>query len=433
VQTTAAGAASFGEGFYPLLIQWPLLMAPSLRFWVIADDLTGALDTAAPFAAHGWRTCVVPWPGRPARTRPASWQRVAGTSDVVVVDTASRHLAPREAARRVRQAVAAARSGRGRSGPGGYQLYKKIDSTLRGNVAAELAAFRAATAVECLPLAPAFPAQGRTTRDGAVWVDGRPLRQSAAAQDALARAVSGDLARLAPPHALDVIDARTDADLRRIAARLARDARLGAVAGSGGLAGAIAARFGSRRKATAPRAVRGGVLVVSGSAHPVAQAQARALVAAGALGLIAPIGARTPLRDRRATEALAIDALSAGRTVVLACPALAAGARLPVRRATAAATRLAAIARTVVTTGAAGAVFTVGGDTTAALVAAMGWALLAVDGALVPGVAVVRVQAPSAGAAGPRWLITKSGAFGDPHTLRRLVRRVTSAPRVRPR
>jgi uncharacterized protein YgbK (DUF1537 family) len=405
-------------------------MPQRLRFWVIADDLTGALDTAAPFAAHGWRTCVVPWPGPSSRPGTPSWPRVAGGSDVVVVDTASRHVAPREAARRVRVVVAAARHADARTARAGGHFYKKIDSTLRGNVAAELAAFRAATAVGCLPLAPAFPAQGRTTRDGAVWVDGRPLRQSAAARDALAPAVSGDLARLAPPHALDVIDARTDADLRRIATRLARDARLGAVAGSGGLAGAIAACFGSRRKVAAPRAVRGGVLVVSGSAHPAAQAQARALVAAGALGLIAPIDARTPIRDRRATETLAIDALSAGRTVVLACPALAAGARVPVRRAAAAGSRLAAIARAVVTSGAAGAVFTVGGDTTAAIVAAMGWAPLAVDGALVPGVAVVRLKTPSAGVAGPQWLITKSGAFGDPNTLRRLVRRLTSTPRV---
>ena len=115
---------------------------------------------------------------------------------------------------------------------------------------------------------------------------------------------------------------------------------------------------------------------------------------------------------------------------MLACPALAAGTRVPVRRAAAAGTRLAAIARAVVTSGTAGAVFTVGGDTTAAIVAAMGWAPLAVDGALVPGVAVVRLKTPSARVAGPRWLITKSGAFGDPHTLRRLVRRLTSAPRV---
>jgi len=115
---------------------------------------------------------------------------------------------------------------------------------------------------------------------------------------------------------------------------------------------------------------------------------------------------------------------------VLACPALVPGARVPARRARAVATRLAAITRAVVTGGAVGAVFTVGGDTTAAVVAAMGWAPLTVDGALVPGVAVVRLDAPS-GAAGPRWLITKSGGFGDPQTLRRLVRRLTSRPRVR--
>ena len=406
-------------------------MAHALRFWVIADDLTGALDTAAPFAAHGWRTCVVPWRAASSRTGAMSWQRIAGASDVVVVDTASRHRPPREAARRVAAAVAAARrAGAKGARDGGYHLYKKIDSTLRGNVAAELAAFQAASGVGRVPLAPAFPTQGRTTRHGAVWVDGRPLQQSAAARDALAPAGSGDLARLAPPHAFDVIDARTDADLRRIATRLAREARLGATAGSGGLAGAIAACFGSPRQATAARALRGGVLVVSGSAHPAARMQARALVAAGALGLIAPIDARAPIRDRRATEALAIGALSAGRTVVLACPALAAGARVPIRRAAAVVARLAAIAKTVVTTAAPGAVFTVGGDTTAAVVAAMRWAPLVVEGALVPGVAVVRLHAASAAAAGPRWLITKSGAFGDPHTLRRLVRRLTSTPRV---
>jgi uncharacterized protein YgbK (DUF1537 family) len=201
-------------------------MPPRLRFWVIADDLTGALDTAAPFAAHGWRTSVVPWPGGGPPAIAAAVARATAVSDVVVVDTASRHLAAREAARRVRAVVRLAR-GRvaGRPSP---HLYKKIDSTLRGNVAAELIAFRAAAGVDCLPLAPAFPAQGRTTRGGAVWVDGTPLHASPAAQDALDPAGCGDLARLAPAGALEVLDAATDADLRRIATRLARDGRLDA-------------------------------------------------------------------------------------------------------------------------------------------------------------------------------------------------------------
>jgi uncharacterized protein YgbK (DUF1537 family) len=403
-------------------------MPPRLRFLVVADDLTGALDTAAPFAAHGWRTAVVPWPGAAPRAIAAAVAAAAAVSDVIVVDTASRHVAARDAARRVRAVVGVAR--RRAAGGAGPHLYQKIDSTLRGNVAAELAAFRAAAGVACLPLAPAFPAQGRTTRGGAVWVDGAPLSTSAAAHDALAPAAAGDLARLAPAGALEVLDASTDADLRRIATRLARDGRLGAVAGSGGLAGAIAARFGSTRRVPAAHVASGGVLVVSGSAHPAARAQVCALVAGGALGVIVPIDSRTPPRDRRATETLAAGALRAGRTVVLACPPLAAGARVHPRRASAAAARLAATVRAVLGTAPVGGLVTVGGDTTAAVVAAMGWAPLAVDGAMAPGIAVVRLDRPRrATAAGPRWLITKSGAFGDPQTLRRLVRRLTSAPR----
>jgi uncharacterized protein YgbK (DUF1537 family) len=153
-------------------------------------------------------------------------------------------------------------------------------------------------------------------------------------------------------------------------------------------------------------------------------------VAGGALGVIVPIDSRTPPRERRATETLAAGALRAGRTVVLACPPLAAGARVHPRRASAAAARLAATVRAVLGTAPVGGLVTVGGDTTAAVVAAMGWAPLAVDGAMAPGIAVVRLDRPRrATAAGPRWLITKSGAFGDPQTLRRLVRRLTSAPR----
>jgi putative nucleotide-binding sugar-metabolising enzyme len=155
----------------------------------------------------------------------------------------------------------------------------------------------------------------------------------------------------------------------------------------------------------------------------------RALAAAGALGLVVAVDARTSRQDRRATEALAIGALAAGRPVVLVCPALAPGARVSAALATAAARRLASTARALVTTGPVGAVFTVGGDTTAALVAAMGWAPLAVEGALAPGVAVVRLKTASSGTPGPLWLITKSGAFGDALTLRRLVRRLTFVAR----
>jgi uncharacterized protein YgbK (DUF1537 family) len=90
------------------------------------------------------------------------------------------------------------------------------------------------------------------------------------------------------------------------------------------------------------------------------------------------------------------------------------------------AVRLADTVREIVTTAAVGTLFTVGGDTTAAVVAALRWAPLAVVGAVEPGVALVRLRTtPRRTPAQPRWLMTKSGAFGDPLTLRRLVRRLT--------
>ena len=63
---------------------------------IVADDLTGAFDAAAPFAARGLATRVA--------IAPAALARLGGPCDVIALSTASRHLAPGEAA----TAVAAA-------------------------------------------------------------------------------------------------------------------------------------------------------------------------------------------------------------------------------------------------------------------------------------------------------------------------------------
>src|SRR5512142_327974 len=128
---------------------------------IIADDLTGAADCALAFSAAGLPTFV----SLDDATVPAS-------ARVVAVDTDSRPLPGNVAAERTR--TAARRALR----EGTRALYKKIDSTLRGNVGAEVAAMYEA-AVEAAPgrrplvlLAPAFPATARTVRDGRVLVGG---------------------------------------------------------------------------------------------------------------------------------------------------------------------------------------------------------------------------------------------------------------------
>uniref|UniRef100_UPI002FC8BEAA four-carbon acid sugar kinase family protein n=1 Tax=Ramlibacter sp. TaxID=1917967 RepID=UPI002FC8BEAA len=124
---------------------------------IIADDLSGAADCAIPFARAARRTVVALHPlGPDADT--------AGLT--LAVDADSRRLPPDEAAARTRSIYTAHRRA-------GQRLYKKIDSTLRGNWAAEVAALRplAGWAI----VAPAHPALGRTVSGGNVYIGGQAL------------------------------------------------------------------------------------------------------------------------------------------------------------------------------------------------------------------------------------------------------------------
>src|SRR5687767_4238023 len=97
--------------------------------YFLADDLSGALDAAAAFHHAGRRVTIAlnlhEWP--------------MGSSDEVVgITTETRNASATTAADALRAAIA---EGKAR---GAQLLYKKIDSTLRGQVAAELAALVAA-------------------------------------------------------------------------------------------------------------------------------------------------------------------------------------------------------------------------------------------------------------------------------------------------
>ena len=108
---------------------------------IVADDLTGALDTAAPLAALGGPL-------------PVFWRRDAIPAAVTsfALDTESRDLPPAPAA----WLDAFADAG---------LAYKKIDSQLRGNTVEEIAACLASGRFASAVIAPAFPAQQRITRD----------------------------------------------------------------------------------------------------------------------------------------------------------------------------------------------------------------------------------------------------------------------------
>ena len=98
----------------------------SVQLGIIADDLTGANDTGVQFARFGART-IVPLDLHDL----ASLRRRA---DVLVLSTDSRGESPAVAAHRAKVAAQALKRARVPA------VYKKIDSTFRGNIGAELAA-----------------------------------------------------------------------------------------------------------------------------------------------------------------------------------------------------------------------------------------------------------------------------------------------------
>jgi D-threonate/D-erythronate kinase len=116
---------------------------------ILADDLTGALDTAAPFAARGMHVEV-------ALSTGAIGEALRETPQVLSINLASREIDADAAMRQAKRALAVL--------PAGARLFKKVDSRLKGHVAAELDAIDYQTAL----VAPAIPAFGRIVKDGCV-------------------------------------------------------------------------------------------------------------------------------------------------------------------------------------------------------------------------------------------------------------------------
>lgn len=161
------------------------------RVAIVADDLTGALDAAAPFAQRGATTRVVVTL-ESLETLLVAWQ--GALPEVIAVTSESRHLTASAAAERVLRATQVL----ARLAPAVW--FKKIDSTLRGQVVAESLAMRQACGRQLL-LAPAVPSQGRTTCNARIIVHGQPLEATDFACDARSR----------PPHSR--LDSRLDSGL----------------------------------------------------------------------------------------------------------------------------------------------------------------------------------------------------------------------------
>jgi len=152
-----------------------------MKMIVIADDFTGANDTGVQLAKKGARTEVM-----------LNEQLLPQRTDVLVINTESRALTPEQAGEKVRKAAAPWFDGQ-QDAP---VIYKKIDSTFRGNVGAEVAAAMAVSGARLAIVAAAIPAAGRVTVNGQCLVHGVPLVETEFATDPKTPIVSSHIKTL---------------------------------------------------------------------------------------------------------------------------------------------------------------------------------------------------------------------------------------------
>ena len=138
------------------------------KIGMIADDLTGANDAGVQLAKKGLSSTVV---------FDYRKKNVQTNSDVLIVDTDSRAKSEAEAYEAVSKAAALLIQG-------GYShIYKKVDSTLRGNIAVELAALEQAYQPDVVVFAPAFPKMNRQTIHGHHFVNGTLITETEFGKD----------------------------------------------------------------------------------------------------------------------------------------------------------------------------------------------------------------------------------------------------------
>jgi D-threonate/D-erythronate kinase len=228
--------------------------------------------------------------------------QAAPTNELLAVTSDSRHLAPQQAASQVTALI------EGCAGWQGTAWYKKIDSTLRGNIGAELEAMLAALGRSHALVCPAFPAQGRGLHNGLLVAPAlagtihlptllrkTSIHASAAIPLEIVRAGVAPLAEhlslLSTTARLLIVDALSDTDLRTIVQAAAQAVPHALPCGSAGLIGVLSRELtGGADLIGYPRFYHRPerAIVVVGSASPQAHRQIAALCAAQAVAVATP-------------------------------------------------------------------------------------------------------------------------------------------------
>ena len=359
----------------------------------VADDLTGALEVGALAAAAGIRTSVA-----------LGADQAGGVeADLLVVDAETRRPTPDREER-----FAAALACVSWAEP---WVYVKVDSTLRGSIAAHLATVADRFPRRRLVYVPAYPAMGRTVVDGVLRVDGRELAETAFATDVHDPAISSSVIGVfsgvlpvagipsaealrrrfavdSPAEAAPVVmvcDGGTEEDLDALASVLEGSGAV--MAGSGGFAARWVRMLPGPRRPPPSLPVLRRPLVVCGSRHPASLAQLDAAEQRG-VPVLRPVSGRHSTGDPATDPALVAAELAARAADTI-------GRLRP------------------------DVVVLIGGDTTFDTLRALGCSRLDSLGEVLPGVPISRA------AEADLTIVSKAGGFGADDAVSAILERLS--------
>ncbi len=367
-----------------------------MRIAVIADDLTGALDTGVQFTQWGYRTQLTDNPSK-------------STAEVTIINTDTRNKTPEQAyrttyeiAKQLDQDI----------------IYKKTDSTLRGNPGQEIQAILDAIGETRAIFTSAYPPTGRRIKDGHLYVYDKPITETEYIQEYKLKTsyipeilktettihILKDTRDL-PETGIAVFDSETELDLQKIAACHTR-----VYAGSAGLADALCHRL----RDPPP------VLSIIGSMRTETRTQAEQLVKRLGTTLI-PLNTIDALHQTPQDEAveLARDALEGRQDVVITSTqsqAMIEETQREARRLNLShndvevriTEALAAVTKALIDKRLSGLIIT-GGATALAITEKLNVKNIEILDEVQPGIPVLRLDSIPA--------VTKAGGFGHPDTL----------------
>jgi uncharacterized protein YgbK (DUF1537 family) len=137
---------------------------------IISDNLTGANDTALQFHLKGCKVQVL--------TKYKDIIKTNSDIQVWAVSTESRNIDSEEARIKAKEATTTLLKNFGVE-----HIYKKIDSTIRGNIAMEVLGVLDASDYEVAVIMPAFPNEGKITVGGYHLLKGVPIERTEFARD----------------------------------------------------------------------------------------------------------------------------------------------------------------------------------------------------------------------------------------------------------